>query len=194
MNYYKKGRKYTDKGRFHLAKGFFEIGISKGCPKCAYGIFALKMSIGADARYEWEYFVDKLSEIDELAKNTDADACFIMGRCFETGCGGECDINKAAYWYEKAAGLGNVDAMYNLGCMYINDDNMKDIQKGVVYFKRAANANLKEAQFNLAHIYEQNGNIFEATLWYGRARRGGTDEMKEKYVQWCSETVINTEL
>ena len=183
MDYYRKGRKYTDKRKEMAAKAVFEKGLRKGCPKCAYGLFALKVSKGLDARAEWENFINVLDDIKRKAENRDADSCFIIGRCYETGCGGSNDIKESIFWYEKAAELGNADSMFNLGCIYCYDESNANYEKGVSYFKKAAKYNLKEAQFNLGHIYESKGENKEALFWYNRARRGGSLEMKEKYMQ-----------
>ncbi len=68
------------------------------------------------------------------------------------------------------------------------DDTFIAPKKGMLYFKCAAHSNLKEAQFNLAHMYELMGNNDEALFWYKRARRGGSEEMKEKYMEIFSAT------
>lgn len=183
MDYYKKGRKYANKGKEMAAEAIFQKGLKSGCSKCTYGLFALKISKGLDARAEWECFVNELDDIRLNAENGDADSCFIIGRSFETGCGGECDLEKAIFWYKKSAELGNVDAMFNLGCIYCYDENCKNLKKGIYYFKFAAKHNLKEAQFNLGHICEIKGEKEKALYWYKRARRGGNREMKEKYLQ-----------
>jgi len=191
MDYYKKGRKYLNRGRIHIAKESFEKGTSSGCSKCVYGLFALKMSTCEDARFEYENFMYKIDDIQKKAKNGDSDSCFIIGRSFETGCSGECDFKKAIYWYKKAAELGNVDAMFNLGCIYCYDENSANFEKGIHYFKLAAKHNLKESQFNLGHIYEIKEKKERAFYWYKRARRGGKREMKEKYLLFKSSLFQN---
>ena len=49
----------------------------------------------------------------------DAEGCYYLGICYETGVGVEMsDDNKAAEYYQRAAELGHPDAQYNLAVFY----------------------------------------------------------------------------
>ncbi|MFN8787812.1 MAG: tetratricopeptide repeat protein [Neisseriaceae bacterium] len=52
----------------------------------------------------------------------------------------EYNLNKALYWYEKAAEKGNVDAMLNLGYLYENEWVIKDDFQALAWFKQTADA------------------------------------------------------
>ena len=47
-----------------------------------------------------------------------------MGVVYQQGLSGEkVDLDKAVYWFEKAAKRGEEDAKYNLGVIYISDNS-----------------------------------------------------------------------
>lgn len=50
----------------------------------------------------------------------------------------ETDVQKAMDWWEKSAELGNANALYNLGVMYINGHGVQqDTYKAIDYFTKA---------------------------------------------------------
>ncbi len=181
MNYYKKGRRAADRNRDRLAETYFQRGLLHGDLKCAYGVFALRMKTGADAREAWESFVQMLPQICLLAEQRDGDACFILGRCYETGCGGETDMELAKRWYTAGALLGCLDAAYDLGCLYCRMGGRENVQRGIGWFRLAAEKNHKEAQQGLVRAYTLLGQGRRALFWLKRARRGGSAFLKEQY-------------
>ena len=104
-----------------------------------------------------------LPELERLAGSRDPDACFIIGRCYETGSIYEPDIRLAMKFYTRAAGMGNTDAMFNLGCIY-----MKLIPGGeqiaLDYFQRAVERGCVDAK-NALKYYEEtkSGNDSAST-------------------------------
>ena len=61
---------------------------------------------------------------------------------------------KAARLYQRAADLGDVQAMYNLGCAYLKGDGVKvDTGKTVKYFRMAADRGNARAQHNLGNLF-----------------------------------------
>lgn len=179
MRYYTLGRKYADRGKISLAEFWFDRGIRHGDIKCAYGAFALKMTVGTEPQTEWQSFIDVLPDIKMLAEKGDGEACFIVAKCYESGCGGEQDIKKAIIWYKKAAARGCLDAAYNLGGTFCFDKDFLDLEKGIKYLKFAAQANRKDAQRCLSRVYELQGNKKAAAFWQKRADRGRRSTEKQ---------------
>lgn len=60
-----------------------------------------------------------VSEYLKLAEEGNVDYMFIMGHIFHTGIRVNIDRNRAVFWYEKAAKLGDVKAMNNLGILFL---------------------------------------------------------------------------
>ena len=90
---------------------------------------------------------------------------------------------KAARLYQRAADLGDVDAMYNLGCAYERGHGVKlDNKKAVKYYRMAADQGDTNAEYNLGVMY-RNGdgvaqNIAEAARWLERAAAKGHENAK----------------
>ena len=51
----------------------------------------------------------------KAADQNHADAQCRLGQCYQFGRGVEINVHRAIQWYNRAAGQGNLDAMYNLG-------------------------------------------------------------------------------
>ena len=78
------------------------------------------------------------------------------------------DISLAMKYYTLAAGKGHLDAMYNLGCLYIRlGESGSSIAKD--YFESAANQGHHHAQLALGHYYEEQGNTERSQFWYNKA-------------------------
>lgn len=61
-----------------------------------------------------------------------------MGVVYQQGLSGEkVDLDKAVYWFEKAAKRGEEDAKYNLGVIYISDNSKyRNVKKRWKFFRR----------------------------------------------------------
>jgi TPR repeat protein len=65
----------------------------------------------------------------------------ILGRDDENGCGVAQDYVKAREWYQRAADAGNIDAMINLGRLYLDGKGVpKDYGKAREWYQKAADA------------------------------------------------------
>jgi TPR repeat protein len=65
---------------------------------------------------------------------------YTVGLCYENGMGVEEDLNEACVWYYKANELGHVDAMFQLGWLYMfaTEDNEEAFNYGVECMRAAA--------------------------------------------------------
>ncbi len=151
MNYYAEGKQLLDGKEYQKADLLFTAGASEGDVKCFYGLLAVKATAEQDFSQELKQLCCVLPEIEKAAEAGDADACFIMGRCYEIGVCKEQNMKIAIDYYEKAASLGNSDGMFNLGCIYIN---MGEFGAAVAkkYFTASAALNNKNAIAALNHM------------------------------------------
>ena len=99
------------------------------------------------------------------------EALYKIGFCYEEGeeINFQQSYDKAAYWYEKAAEKGNVDAQIRLGLFYQEGYSVeKDYEKAVYWYEKAAEKNSIEAQYRLAQLYQNDDikNYEEAIYWY----------------------------
>src|SRR5438876_1115057 len=89
-------------------------------------------------------------------------------------------LEKAFYWYQKAAENGNKIAMYNLAICYKNGEGTeKNLEKAFYWYQKAAEIGNKNAMYNLAICYE-NGkgtekNLKIAFYWYQKAAENGNN-------------------
>ncbi len=79
---------------------------------------------------------------------------FHIGSMNLFGKGTAVDLNKAKYYFEKSASIGNVNALYGLGKLYLNENfEQHDIHKAVDYLKKAAEKGSDYAMYRLGIIY-----------------------------------------
>ncbi len=83
------------------------------------------------------------ADLEELA-NDEAFYASYVGSCYKRGIGTKKNVGKAAVYYEKAANLGSVAAMCELGILYRES---KKPEKAYEWFEKAAKAD------NLTGIY-----------------------------------------
>ncbi len=75
----------------------------------------------------------------------------------------ESDFKKAFEYLTKAAGLGDIEAHYNLSCMYGEGRGVeKDIKKNFYHLEKAAIGGHPEARYNLGYYEEKSGRINRA--------------------------------
>lgn len=84
------------------------------------------------------------ADLEDLANGDDIFYASYVGSCYKRGLGVKKNIGKAAVYYEKAANLGSVPAMCELGILYRES---KKPDKAYEWFEKAAKAN------NLTGIY-----------------------------------------
>ena len=64
-----------------------------------------------------------------------------LGQMTMNGVGTEEDLPAAFLYFQKSAALGNSDAEYGLGRLYLNEDfEQHDVQKAVEHLTKAAEA------------------------------------------------------
>ena len=180
---YRDGRRCMDRDRFEEAEKIFSIGASKGDVKCIYGLFAIHAHQGDMTNVYLHSLSEAFPKLHELSQQGDAEASFILGRCYEMGVGVSESLETAIYFYQLAAQKNLWDAVYNLGCIYLEHGvSHKQIVQN--FFLPAANADHACACFALGHYYEKEGIPRQALIWYHRAAEYGNTQMKEKYKEY----------
>ena len=116
---YHQGKNCLDQGKLEQARDLFEKGYQAGDVRCAYGLLAVDAMAGKPRQAALQVLETVLPQLIAAAETGDGDALFILGRCVETGSVLNQDIGKAIGYYQKASAAGNTDAMYNLGCIYM---------------------------------------------------------------------------
>lgn len=93
-------------------------------------------------------------QLEKLAKDGDVRAQNQLGVIYQKGSGIEQDMQKAVYWYAKAAEAGHPTSMANLGAMYLKGNGVpQDIGTAVTWFEKAAAEGNQAALYNLAQLY-----------------------------------------
>ena len=119
---------------------------------------------------------EKKNNDEKYCEQGDADAQFNLGLCYYIGEGVDKDLEKAVYWYSKAAEQGRASAQFNLGICYENGEGVdKDLEKAVYWYTKAAEQGDADAQGNLGLCYE-NGE--------------GVTKDHEKAMYWCSKAAL----
>jgi uncharacterized protein len=91
--------------------------------------------------------------------------------------GREHSLSKAVEFMERAAELGSMEAMVNLGQWYRSDAlGTPDRNRAKAWFQRAADADDTDAEFELGLLAEEDGDFVEAASWYQRAFNSKHDE------------------
>ena len=86
------------------------------------------------------------------------------------------DYVAAFYWYGKAAGQGDVDAMTNIALYYyLGRGVAKDITMAIYWWRTAADQGNDKASFNLGICYRDGmgvtRDLYEAKMWLKKAKR-----------------------
>ncbi|MCB0537702.1 MAG: SEL1-like repeat protein [Bacteroidetes bacterium] len=93
----------------------------------------------------------------------------------------EKDIQKAKYWFKKAAEQGFATSQENLGAIYFEE---KDFNNALIWYTKAANSNHSRAQYVLGFMYRKGLGIKKsrkkAKFWWKKSCSLG-------YTQSCEE-------
>lgn len=153
MNHYFLGKFHLDNGAYEQANAHFTIGFANGDLYCTYGLLAIAFLTGTDCTEPIARLKSVFPELEKLAGQHDREACFILGRCYETGSAVTQDIPSAMKYYTQAAVQNHLDAMFNLGCIYMSFGTGGE-RIAVDYFEQAAQIGHRRSQLALNHYLQ----------------------------------------
>lgn len=93
----------------------------------------------------------------KLAENGDAQSQNALGNGYQYGFWGDIDLEKANYWYSKAANQNYAGAIHNLGMLSFLQ---KDYKKALPSFEKAAQMENPDA-INMLGVYYSEGILFK---------------------------------
>ena len=132
----------------------------------------------------------------------DSTALYHLGVLFAEGStrdagGPELNAPRAVFWFRQAAIAGSVDAMSNLGNMYLSGlGTPRDLEQAYVWHLKAAEAGDPQSQSVIATMLFKGLGVAAdpkaALMWYYRAKANGLvdDEMEVELVKQLSEAEV----
>ena len=116
-----------------------------------------------DSQQAGRRFQDAYSGFVILEEKNHADRLqYRIGQMLHTGMGTEPDDERAAGYWKKSAKLGNINAQYALGKLWLETES-GDSSLAVEWLTRAANADHSSAQYALGKLY-RDGVYFEKDM------------------------------
>jgi uncharacterized protein len=120
----------------------------------------------------WAELTEHSTQINELAR---ASAMTEIAYQYQTGAGGVTqDYAKAMDWYQKAAALGDPDALKGIGWLYSSGLGVpQDYTEAMKWYEKAADAGSAAAMNNIGWMYQNawgvSQDLSEAIVWYKKA-------------------------
>lgn len=127
---------------------------------------------------EWR-FQDAYSGFFVLEEKSHDDKLqYRIGQMLYTGTGTSTDNERAARYWEKSAKLGNINAQYALGTLWL-ETRSRDSGQAVEWLTKAANAEHSAAQYVLGKLYRDgvyfNKDMDQAMKWFRSAAELGNE-------------------
>lgn len=117
-------------------------------------------------------------------KSHDDKLQYRIGQMLHTGTGTSKDDEGAARYWEKSAKLGNINAQYALGTLWL-ETGSGDSGQAVEWLTKAANAEHSAAQYVLGKLYQDgvyfNKDMDQAMKWF---RSAAELEMNMLHIGW----------
>lgn len=112
----------------------------------------------ANKYWEEERLDEALNTFILAAENGNYNAYLNIGYFFDEGLVCKRDIDKALFWYKKAADLQDCAAMENIALIY---KELGDIESAKIWLKQAIAGNDGDASLELAKIFFSSNNLEE---------------------------------
>lgn len=138
---------------FFEDKGVEQTAEPKEFQNASYDYEALRDAI-RDESMTLEERGDAVDEMNQLVKNGDKHAQYLMGKLWRDGPLLTPGWVNARYWFQKSAEQGHTYAQYALGKLLLSDDpEAHDVEDGIRWLGRAAESGNQYAQYMLGKLY-----------------------------------------
>lgn len=138
---------------FFEDKGVEQTAEPKEFQNASYDYEALRDAI-RDESMTLEERGDAVDEMNQLVKNGDKHAQYLMGKLWRDGPLLTPGWVNARYWFQKSAEQGHTYAQYALGKLLLSDDpEAHDVEDGIRWLRRAAESGNQYAQYMLGKLY-----------------------------------------
>ncbi len=131
---------------------------------------------------------------DENAEPNDA-VLYNLGIMSYRGLGVEVNLHKAVEYLTESADLENVFAQYQLGRIYLEDNEVQNIDNAVFYLSKAAEQGNPFAAYTLGKIYSDKEMIIkdeiQADKWFRQAYKGFLEIEKDNGTETDSTVLYN---
>jgi serine/threonine protein kinase len=145
----------VDQGKSQEAIQWYEKAANLGYGDAFWNLGALYMKLGKTE--------SGLSWYEKGVKNNNVGSMNSIGFYYGNKKG---DYTKAITYYRKAADLGSVLGMSNLGIAY---EEINDKANAKVWYSKASDLGSVDASINLGYLYEQSADWTNARKYYKRA-------------------------
>ncbi len=132
-------------------------GIFLACLAWGTGAAADELAAARDAIASGDY-VTAIAELERAAAQDDDRALTLLAALHHRGEGVAKDTQRAIELYTRAAELGNAEAQFNLGNIYLLGEGVKaDESWALTYYRQAAGQGHELAARNMAELYRAAG-------------------------------------
>jgi TPR repeat protein len=120
---------------------------------------------------------EALVRLQKLAAAGNAEALFTCGMLHYYGLGLSKDLQQSVDCYTRAAELGSVESLSNLGSLYESSDSgaLMNLAKAKYYYEKSAQKNCNVAAYDLGAIYlgghGEPADASKAVYWFKRAAK-----------------------
>lgn len=118
-----------------------------------------------------------IKALNSLGDAGDMKAQIMLGALYNKGGVVARNDQQSAFWFEKAASQGNVEAQYQLGSLFEDSQLPRDYETAASWYKKAAQHGSAKAQARLGVFYSHGmgvvKNANDAILWTGKAALQG---------------------
>lgn len=104
-------------------------------------------------------YVQKVKQCQKEAKQGNREAQFALGNRYAQGRVTRKNIPKAIAWYNRAACQGHVEAMYELGMIYLNVEPHKDYAQAIKWLGKAAKLKHSGSMYTLSMCYKEGKGV-----------------------------------
>lgn len=122
-----------------------------------------------------------LAQLTEQARQGDAWAQLNLGAAYDNGIGVVRDVDKALFWYQKAAEQGLAEAQFNLAHLLVSEE-LSSVA-AAEWMRKAAEQGMLDAQYLMGVILAEGIGVpvddAEAVRWLQRAAAKGSSDAAE---------------